>query len=243
MLTERKEIDLRKFRIFIQKNNSYPNNIQKITLFHNLHSRSKSSSELVMVNDKMKENNSDEPRERNQKLQSKTEKYDKSLFIHNFLNHTSKKQINDYDYGNKIDNLNQSFNKSMFTNFYLGHMGGVRHNPKCYKKIQLKNYSFRSLSQKKIKNRNLSSMNQTVFNHFPNDKKLEKLNNNSTRFRSSNKKLKWHEPKKEDEIENEEEIHFLFVKLYQKKKHFYSNLSFEAKLLNKSLTHNDYYAF
>lgn len=173
MLTERKAIDLRKFKIFIQKNNSYPNNIPRIN--HNLHSRSKSSSELVEINDKIKEKISDEPRERSKKLQSKTEKFDKSLFIHSILNHTTKKQVNGFYYENKNNSLNHSFNKSVFTNFYLGHMGSNRHNPKCYKKIQLKNYSFRSFSHKNIENKNLnfSSLNQTVFNHFPNDKKTK----------------------------------------------------------------------
>lgn len=55
--------------------------------------------------------------------------------------------------------------------------------------------------------------------------------------------MNYHVSKQEDEIENEEEIHFLFVKLSQKKKKFYSNLSIDTKLLGKNLIHNEYYVF
>lgn len=86
-------------------------------------------------------------------------------------------------------------------------------------------------------------MNQTVFDNIPVNKKSEEKRNQSTCISSANKKMHYHVSKQEDEIENEEEIHFLFVKLSQKKKKFYSNLSIDTKLLGKNLIHNEYYVF
>lgn len=245
MLSERKAIDLRKFRLFIQKNNSYPSNIPKISLSHNFFSHSKSSSDLVVVDDKLLKNLFDSTIERKQKIKSKTDKNEKALFTHTILNDNTKKQVNGYNEGNQKNNLNQSFNKSVLKNFFLGQMGNMKYNPKRDNKIQLKNYSFLSLYNKNIENRNLdfSSMNQTVFDNIRVNKKSEEKRNKSTCISSANKKMNYHVSKQEDEIENEEEIHFLFVKLSQKKKKFYSNLSIDTKLLGKNLIHNEYYVF
>lgn len=243
MLSERKAIDLRKFRLFIQKNNSYPSNIPNISLCHNFFSHSKSSSNLVAVDDKLLKNLSDSSVERKQKIKSKTEKNEKILFTHTILNKNTKKQVLGNNEGNQKNNLNQSFNQSVLRNFFLGQMGNMKYNPKRDNKIQLKNYSFRSLYLKNIENRNLdfSSMNQTVFDNIPVNKKSEEKRNQSTCISSANKKMHYHVSKQSDEIENEEEIHFLFVKLSQKKKKFYSNLSIDTKLLGKNLIYNEYY--
>lgn len=243
MLSERKAIDLRKFRLFIQKNNSYPSNIPKISLSHNFFSHSKSSSDLVVVDDKLLKNLFDSTIERKQKIKSKTEKNEKALFTHTILNDNTKKQVHGYNEGNQKNNLNQSFNKSVLRNFFLGQMGNIKYNPKLDNKIQLKNYSFLSLYNKNIGNRNFSSMNQTVFDNFPVNKKSKEKRNKSTCISSANKKMNYHVSQQEDEIENEEEIHFLFVKLSQKKKKFYSNLSIDTKLLGINLIDNEYYVF
>ena len=46
----------------------------------------------------------------------------------------------------------------------------------------------------------------------------------------------------DEQIDNEEELHFQFVKLFQKKKQFYNNLSAKLTQSNNVLNYNDYYA-
>ena len=57
-----------------------------------------------------------------------------------------------------------------------------------------------------------------------------------------NSSIEIHSTCEDEQIDNEEEIHFQFVKLFQKKKQFYNNLSSKINQSNNVLNYNDYYA-
>ena len=96
---------------------------------------------------------------------------------------------------------------------------------------------YESMSKKSSSKIELYSGNETKNSSSMNKSTIKTLN----RVNSSIE-LNLHSTCEDEQNENEEELHFQFVKLFQKKKQFYNNLSSKLNESNNVLNYNDYYA-
>ena len=105
-----------------------------------------------------------------------------------------------------------------------------------YESFKPNESSSRKSSSKKL----LYSGNDTKNSSSGNKSTIKTLNrvNSSIEINAEN----LHSTCEDEQIDNEEELHFQFVKLFQKKKQFYNNLSAKLNQSNNVLNYNDYYA-
>ncbi len=105
-----------------------------------------------------------------------------------------------------------------------------------YESFKLNESSSRKTSSKKL----LYSGNDTKNSSSVNKSTIKTLNrvNSSIEINAEN----LHSTCEDEQIDNEEELHIQFVKLFQKKKQFYNNLSAKLTQSNNVLNYNDYYA-
>ena len=222
MLSSKKDSNYKKFKSILKKGNSSPdkNLFPKLT---NKHSKLLNSCSSCKQNKFSNE----------------------KLLKHSTRSHQSTKDLfnmKKVDNGSITDRLINKAPKYMKTNHNSDSslLGSKLSTTFCLRNSYDSFKPYESTSRKTSSKMLLYSGNDTKNSSSVNKSTIKTLNrvNSSIEINAEN----LHSTCEDEQIDNEEELHFQFVKLFQKKKQFYNNLSAKLNQNNNVFNYNDYYA-